>query len=179
MIANSVNDNDVLVAQIGFPAKELYNIRDRDLNFYMLGALGSATEVAIGLADGLASEQPERHVYVIDGDGSLIFNPNQLFDLAAFGPSNLSVICLDNGSWGSTGSQPTLSANGLNLAALASACGVQRIATPTDPDDLVQSMSQKPAFIHYLIRSGNNRSGVEVPYPAVEIKQRLISGMSG
>ena len=78
VIVNSINDEDILISQIGFPSKELYNSKDRASNFYMLGALGAATEVGIGLA----MEKQDRHVYVIDGDGAFFFNPNQLFDLA-------------------------------------------------------------------------------------------------
>ena len=82
VIMDSIGEDDIVLSQIGFPSKEVYNTRDRALNFYMLGALGAATEVGIGLA----TEVKNRHVYVIDGDGSFFFNPNQLVDIATFDP---------------------------------------------------------------------------------------------
>jgi sulfopyruvate decarboxylase subunit beta len=169
-IVEIVKDDDILVAQIGYPAKELYNRKDRPENFYMLGALGSCTEMAIGLATALK----DRHVYVIDGDASFFFNPNQLFDLAAFAPSNLTVICLDNGSCGSTGNQASLSAMGYNLSALAQAAGVKRTGLTDQREELERLMKDKASFIHYPILAGNDKGGGEIPLKAVEIKDRFM-----
>ena len=173
VIMQTVSSNDIVLSQIGFPSKEVYNAKDRPENFYMLGALGSATEVGIGLADAL----PDRHIYVVDGDGSFFFNPNQLVDLGAMKPENLTVICLDNGSYGSTGNQPTLSSNGVNLSAWVQTLGVER----ADITDSVQAFSnlieQKLSFIHYLIKAGNEKSGDDIPLKAIEIKQRFMNAV--
>ena len=173
-IVDIVEDDDLLLAQIGYPAKELYNRKDRPENFYMLGGLGSCTEMAIGLA----REVKNRHVYVIDGDGSFFFNPNQLVDLATFGPSNLSVICLDNGSYGSTGSQPTPSSKGHNLSAIVKALGIQSTGMTDKPDELEKLIKDKARFIHYMIKAGNDYSGQEIPLKAVEIKERFKKRIS-
>ena len=174
VITSNIGDNDVLVSQIGFPSKEVYNSRDRDQNFYMLGALGAATEVGIGLA----MEKPDRHIYVIDGDGAFFFNPNQLFDLAVYKPSNLTVICLDNGSWGSTGNQPTLSSTGMNLSAIAATLGIDNTGMTDDPQELAALLNKKPQFLHYFIEAGNDKTGIEIPMQAVEIKQRFMNAIS-
>ena len=173
VILDAINDEDVLIGQIGFPAKELFNSADRDRNFYMLGALGSATEVGIGLA----MELPDRHIYVIDGDGSFFFSPNQLFDLYHHQLSNLSVICLDNGSWGSTGNQPTLSSQGMNLSAIANAIGIARNGQTDSPEKLIEMIQAKNPFIHYLIQAGNDRTGIEIPLKAVQIKNRFMQAI--
>ena len=174
VIMNSINDDDIVLSQIGFPSKEVYNSKDRDNNFYMLGALGAATEVGIGLA----METPNQHVYVIDGDGSFFFNPNQLFDLAVYKPDNLTVICLDNGSWGSTGNQPTLSSSGMNLSAIAATLGIDKKAMTDDPLQLNELLKEKPQFLHYFIEAGNDKTGIEIPMKAVEIKQRFMNSIS-
>ena len=174
VITNSISNNDILLSQIGFPSKEVYNSKDRDNNFYMLGALGAATEVGIGLA----MEKPDRHVYVIDGDGAFFFNPNQLFDLAVYKPENLTVICLDNGSWGSTGNQPTLSSTGMNLSSIASSLGIDNKAMTDNPEELDSLLKEKPQFLHYFIKAGNDKTGIEIPMKAVKIKQRFMSAIS-
>lgn len=173
-IMAAVDDNDIVLSQIGFPSKELYNTKDRDNNFYMLGALGSATEVGIGLAKSIEG----RHVFVIDGDGSFFFNPNQLFDLAAYNPSNLTVICLDNGSWGSTGNQPTLSSQGYNLTAVVKSLGIDSTVMTDDKGEMVEGLNQKKRFVHYMINPGNDKVGGEIPLKAVEIKQRFMKSLA-
>ena len=170
VIMDSMSEDDIVLSQIGFPSKELYNTCDRELNFYMLGALGSATEVGIGLA----REVKKRHVYVIDGDGSFFFNPNQLVDIATFDPQNLSVICLDNGSWGSTGNQPTLSSQGLNLSAMIRSLGVSNTIMTDDPQRFSEGLKNKTRFVHYMIQAGNDKEGGEIPLKALEIKQRFM-----
>ncbi len=172
-IMEVIDDNDIVLSQIGFPSKELYNTKDRDNNFYMLGALGSATEVGIGLAKSIEG----RHVYVIDGDGSFFFNPNQLFDLASFNPSNLTVICLDNGSWGSTGNQPTLSSQGYNLSAVVRSMGIESSVMTDNVEVMAKALKDKTRFVHYMIYAGNDKVGGEIPMKAVEIKERFMQSI--
>lgn len=173
-IMEVIDDNDIVLSQIGFPSKELYNTKDRATNFYMLGALGSTTEVGIGLAKSIQ----DRHVYVIDGDGSFFFNPNQLFDLVSYNPSNLTVICLDNGSWGSTGNQPTLSSKGYNLSAVVRSMGIESNVMTDDADELAAALKQKTRFLHYMINAGNDKVGGEIPLKALEIKDRFMNSIS-
>ena len=170
LIMDSVAEDDIVISQIGFPSKEVYNTRDRDLNFYMLGALGSASEVGIGLAE----ETKNRHVYVVDGDGSFFFNPNQLVDIATFDPQNLTIICLDNGSWGSTGNQPTLSSSGMNLSAMIKSMGVSSAVKTDDPGIFSDALKNKTRFVHYMIQAGNDKVGGEIPLKAIEIKRRFM-----
>ncbi len=172
-IMEAVGDDDIVLSQIGFPSKEVYNTKDRANNFYMLGALGSATEVGIGLAKSIEN----KHVYVIDGDGSFFFNPNQLLDLASYNPSNLTIICLDNGSWGSTGNQPTLSAQGYNLSAVVQSLGIQSNVMTDDSVEMAEALKQKTRFVHYMINPGNDKVGGEIPLKAVEIKQRFMKAI--
>ena len=170
----AIGERDIVISQIGFPSKEVYNTRDRAENFYMLGALGSATEVGIGLA----LELPDRQVYVIDGDGSFFFNPNQLIDIATYRPDNLSVICLDNGSWGSTGNQPTLSSRGMNLTAMVRAMGLSSTGMTDRSDAFTAMIRGRIGFIHYMIRAGNDKKGGEIPLKALEIKQRFMGALA-
>ncbi len=173
-IMSTIGERDLVVSQIGFPSKEVYNTRDRAENFYMLGALGSATEVGIALA----LEKPDRHIYVIDGDGSFFFNPNQLIDIATYHPKNLSVICLDNGSWGSTGNQPTLSSQGLNLTAMVRSMGLDSTGMTDQSDTFITLIRDRVQFIHYLIKAGNDKQGGEIPMKAVTIKQRFMQAIA-
>lgn len=173
-IMPTISDGDIVLSQIGFPSKEVYNTCDRGTNFYMLGALGAAVDVGIGLALSV----PTRHVYVVDGDGSMFFNPNQLFDLAVMAPNNLTLICLDNGSWGSTGNQPTLSSRGFNLSGIAQSLGISSRVMTDDKVELQRALADKKQFVHYFIEAGNDKVGGEIPLTAVAIKKRFMAAIA-
>jgi sulfopyruvate decarboxylase subunit beta len=77
-------DYELVICNIGFPSRELYDIRDRDENFYMIGSMGLASSIGFGLA--LA--RPDKKVVVIDGDGSLLMNMGSLVTVFSNSPKN-------------------------------------------------------------------------------------------
>ena len=74
--------NALLISNIGYPSRELYSVCDRPENFYMLGSMGMASSIGLGLA--LA--RPERRVIVLDGDGSVLMNLGTLATIACTAP---------------------------------------------------------------------------------------------
>lgn len=173
LIMETIAPQTVLICQIGYPSREAFHIKDRSRNFYLLGALGSATLVGIGLAEA----RPDLNVMVIDGDGSYIFNPNQFFELAKVAPDNLTVVILDNGAWGSTGSQPTLSAAGLNLSSLGVAAGMQKWHRVSRNRDWDKALAKGEKRIHFLIQPGN-APVPPIPLRAIEIKERFLNAIA-
>ena len=113
----------LLICNIGFPSRELFSVKDRPENFYMLGSMGLASSIGLGLA--LA--RPERKVMVLDGDGSVLMNLGTLATIAHHAPENYQLVILDNCCYGSTGSQPTCTHLGTDLFALAKAAGVKKV----------------------------------------------------
>ena len=43
-------DEELVICNIGFPSRELYEIDDRSKNFYMIGSMGLASSIGLGLA---------------------------------------------------------------------------------------------------------------------------------
>lgn len=127
----------LIICNIGFPSRELYAVRDRPENFYMLGSMGLASSIGLGLA--LA--RPERRVIVLDGDGSVLMNLGTLATIANHAPENYLLIILDNCCYGSTGSQPTCTHLGTDLGKMAKAAGVKDVRTVTNLDDLRLALS--------------------------------------
>lgn len=121
-----------LVSNIGFPSRELYFVRDRPQNFYMLGSMGLASSIGLGLS----LSRRDRKVVVLDGDGSVLMNLGTLTTIAHHAQDNYLLIILDNCCYGSTGSQPTCTHLGTDLAAMAVAAGVRSAKTVHLPDDL-------------------------------------------
>jgi sulfopyruvate decarboxylase len=173
VILGSLAEDEVLVAQIGFPSREAHAIKDRERNLYLLGALGSATLVGIGLAEA----RPDLRVTVLDGDGSFILNPNQMLELGRNCPKNLSVVLLDNGSWGSTGSQPTLTSRGLNLAAFGAGVGTAPWRRVINAHQWQAVRSSNGQLVHFLIRPGN-ANAPPITIPARKITERFQCAIS-
>ena len=164
-------DNEIIVANLGIPSKELFEIRDRELNFYMLGSMGLVSSIGLGLAI-----IQKRHVYVIDGDGSLLMNPNALIAIGEFAPPNLTIIAIDNASYGSTGNQETCTQTQIDLELLANASGIQDTVKAHSVDELKEAIQRKTGFIHVIVKPINARCR-EIPLSANEIKERFMKAL--
>jgi thiamine pyrophosphate-dependent acetolactate synthase large subunit-like protein len=92
---------------------------DHPLNFYLWGAMGGAAMTGLGLA--LARR--ERRVAVLTGDGDMLMGLGSLATIGAKAPKNLVIVVLDNGHYGETGMQPSATCAGVDLVAVARACG--------------------------------------------------------
>jgi sulfopyruvate decarboxylase beta subunit len=170
----SILNGEVVVSNLGIPSKELFYIRHRPLNFYMLGSMGMATAIGTGL-----SLFTDRRVIAIDGDGSLLMNPGTLGTVASLSPENLFVVAIDNGSYGSTGDQPTLSSRCVDLEAVARAFGIMRTQKTDSPRELVKILRNKkkgPFFIHVIARPGN-KEVPDIPLTPLEIRELFSNAL--
>lgn len=111
--------DELIVCGLGSPVSDTAGVEDRDLNFYLLGAMGSASTVGLGIA--LA--QPQRCVIVVTGDAELIMNVGALSTIAIKKPKNLSIVVFDNERFGETGQQLSATAFGVDIAGIARASG--------------------------------------------------------
>jgi thiamine pyrophosphate-dependent acetolactate synthase large subunit-like protein len=112
--------DEAVVGGIGNSNFDLMGAGHRPQNFYMLGSMGMA--VPIGL--GIALAQPERNVFVLDGDGSLLMNLNCLPTVAQVAPKNLTIVVWDNSAYQITGIQQTPTAEHTDLVAVAQGAGI-------------------------------------------------------
>lgn len=117
-----VISDELVVCNIGLPSQELYMLDDQPSNFYMLGTMGLASSIGFGLA--LAQKEK---VIAIDGDGSILTNMGTLSTIGNNGADNFILFIVDNGSYGSTGDQPTYAGGKTSLAGVAKACGCEHV----------------------------------------------------
>jgi len=117
-----VISDQLVVCNIGAPSQELFALDDQPSNFYMLGTMGLSSSIGFGIA--LAQDKP---VIAIDGDGSVLTNMATLSTIANNPQDNFILLIIDNGSYGSTGDQPTYTGGKTSLAAVASACGCENV----------------------------------------------------
>ena len=89
----------------GYICRESFSLGDRPENFYMIGSMGLAS--AIGL--GLTLARDTTPTVVFDGDGNLLMNLGVLPLVAALGPRRFVHVVFDNEVYGSTGGQRSIS----------------------------------------------------------------------
>ncbi|MDH3670995.1 MAG: thiamine pyrophosphate-dependent enzyme [Gammaproteobacteria bacterium] len=122
----------LLLTGLGSTTWDVAAAGDHVNNFYLWGAMGGAAMVGLGLA--LA--QPQRRVLVITGDGEQLMGLGGIATVAVQRPSNLSLIVIDNESYGETGMQDTHTKHGVDLAGVAAAAGFAYSATVYNDDEL-------------------------------------------
>jgi len=171
-VMGAISDDDIVVSNIGVPSKEVFASRDRPLNFYMLGSYTQATPIGLGMA-----VSTDRRVVVIDGDGSLL--GSSIFPvLSSVHPANLTVVCMDNGTFGSTGNQINQAYSDVDMGLIAASYGLKDVRTVEDAVTLVSAMSSSDGmrFLQVMISPGNSDSR-NIPYSAVEIRDRFMGSL--
>jgi phosphonopyruvate decarboxylase len=156
----------------GYPSRESCAIADRPQNFYMIGSMGLAAPIGLGLA--LA--RPHRPVVVFDGDGNLLMALGVLANVAALAPANFVHCVFDNQAYGSTGNQRSPSER-VRLDALAAAAGYRQVAAVDDAEDVGQALNAMlgaagPHFL--LVKVTDEEARVpRIPHPPEAIRDRF------
>jgi thiamine pyrophosphate-dependent acetolactate synthase large subunit-like protein len=119
----------MVVCGLGSATYDVAAAGDHPLNLYLWGAMGGAAMIGLGLA--LA--RPERRVAVITGDGEQLMGLGALGTIGVKRPGNLVIVVLDNGHYGETGMQASHTTGGVDLVAVAKACGFADGLTLTEP----------------------------------------------
>ncbi|HET6675250.1 MAG TPA: thiamine pyrophosphate-dependent enzyme [Nitrospiraceae bacterium] len=130
-ILELLNDEPVIICN-GFPSREAFKIADRPTHFYMIGSMGVAA--AIGL--GVALSKPAKRVVVFDGDGNVLMGMGTLATVGSLQPKNFIHVVFDNEVYGSTGNQPTIS-NVVRLEQVAKAAGYANVERVREREDIV------------------------------------------
>jgi thiamine pyrophosphate-dependent acetolactate synthase large subunit-like protein len=171
-----LKNEEAVVGGIGNTNFDLWAAGHRPQNFYMLGSMGLAFPIALGVA--LA--QPKRRVFALEGDGSLLMQMGCLSTIATLKPQNLTMILMENGVYQITGAQPTPAASVSDLVAVAIGCGLSNSAWAADEDDFERLVDQS------LSASGPNLIGVRIDdrpgvgttrRDPVQIRERFMIGL--
>lgn len=166
-----------LVHANGYICRESFSLGDRPQNFYMIGSMGLAP--AIGL--GLALARPERATVVFDGDGNLLMNLGILAQVGARQPANFVHCVFDNEVYGSTGNQASPSRH-VRLDRLAGAAGYRTTAAITEAADVEASVrsalaSPGPHFI--LVKVTREEAEVpRIPFTPAAMRDRFRAAVT-
>ncbi|WP_327703221.1 phosphonopyruvate decarboxylase [Streptomyces decoyicus] len=156
-VMRAVDARTPVIATTGKTARELERDWDRPENLYVVGSMGCASSVALGVA----LHAPARQVVVLDGDGAALMRMEALATIGRAGPAGLVHVLLDNEAYDSTGTQPTGSA-ATDFAAVAAACGYRSTADVDDAAGLRAALAEArpgapgPRLIRVRIAPGSD-----------------------
>jgi thiamine pyrophosphate-dependent acetolactate synthase large subunit-like protein len=134
-----LHQDEAVIGGIGYTNFDLWAASElpsgrRQQNFYMLGSMGLAVPIAMGVAIA----QPLRKVFALEGDGSVLMQLGSLSTVAARKQKNLCIVIMDNGAYQITGGQITMTEQGADIVAIARASGVAQSAWAADEDAFVE-----------------------------------------
>jgi len=134
-----LHNDEAVVGGIGYTNFDLWAASQgaggrRQQNFYMLGSMGLAVPIALGVAIA----QPRRKVFALEGDGSMLMQLGSLSTAAALGQTNLCIVIMDNGAYQITGGQQTATGQGADIVGIARASGLVQSAWAGDEDAFIE-----------------------------------------
>jgi thiamine pyrophosphate-dependent acetolactate synthase large subunit-like protein len=168
--------DEAVIGGIGNANFDLWASGQRPQNFYMLGSMGLAIPIALGVAIA----QPDRHVVALEGDGSLLMQLGCLATVAERAPKNLTMVVWDNGIYQITGSQPTPGAAAADLVAIARGAGIANSAWAADENDfdrLVGSALKGGAPSLIVARIDGKPAIGATDRDPVQIRERFMRGL--
>lgn len=177
-VARALPSDCLAVACNGMIGRELYTHADAASRFYMMGSMGLASSIGLGLA----LVQRSRTVVVFDGDGNVLMNMGALGSIAAAGPANLYHVVFDNAAHGSTGDQRTIS-DRVPLERVAAAAGYRSAVRVRDEESLDAALAAfftlpGPAMLLVEVERGNQPGlkRVELEPAAISARFRATIG---
>ena len=164
-----------IIAANGFISRDLFNAKDRNTNFYMIGSMGLASSIGLGVA----LKTPKKKIFVFDGDGNILMNLGSLTTIGSLKPKNLIHMVFDNSVHESTGSQPT-NTNFVSIEKIAKACNYNHtftVKTKNGFEKILRKIKKLKGPIMIVVKiqqSDTERSG-RINILPVEIKERFMS----
>jgi phosphonopyruvate decarboxylase len=170
VVENTKGTNTVVIATTGYTGRELYSIVDLPNYFYMVGSMGCASSLGLGLA----LSRPDLRVLVIDGDGAALMRLGNLATIGSYNPPNFSHLLLDNEVHDSTGGQATVSRD-VQFDLIAAACSYSNVWRSNKLDvlnDFLTTTSRNGTrFMHMKIQPGASNN---LPRPTISPSEVLI-----
>jgi len=177
VLADNLPANALVVTSLGNASYLWALMHHTPQNFYFEDAMG----LALPLALGLAVAQPDRPVFVVEGDGALMMHMGSLVTVGAVAPANLTVLLIQNGVHAASGGQALTSAI-LDLAALARAAGIPASENLATPAAFASAMGKAghlegPRFLVLSTRPDPEVVTPPIAFDPVLTKHRFMEGI--
>ena len=173
-ILDYLEGNEVLIATTGKTGRELFTLADRPGHLYVVGGMGTASAIGLGIAHTL----PHQQVVVLDGDGAALMKLGTLATVGWYLPENLLHVILDNEQHDSTGGQRTASGT-VGFAKIAAATNYRYALAVERRDDLITALKELrgtsgPSLLHIKIRAGSPKELGRPTVKPYQVKDRFM-----
>lgn len=171
LVRHTDPETSVLIGSTGYNGRELFAIDDRPNHLYMVGSMGCAASLGLGIS----MTRPALQTVVVDGDGGALMRMGNLATVGNYAGNRFFHLILDNGVHESTGGQATVSDN-VNFAAVAAACNYAAAIGYQADQGLKPFLAypRGPALMHVKTATGTPAG---LPRPSMSpalVKQRLM-----
>ena len=168
--------NDIIISANGFMSRDLFEAHDKPTNFYMIGSMGLASSIGLGIA----LKKTRKRIHVFDGDGNLLMNLGSLTTIGYLKPKNFVHFVFDNSLHESTGGQPTVS-NTIHLEKIAEISNYKifQISKQKDVKDLFKKIKKisGPILVHIKIEQ-SGKTSTRVRHSPHQIKKRFMESVN-
>jgi thiamine pyrophosphate-dependent acetolactate synthase large subunit-like protein len=175
-LVGKLKRDEAVIGGIGNTNFDLFAAGHRPQNFYMLGSMGLAVPIALGVA--LA--QPERGVIALEGDGSILMSLGCLATIATVRPQNLTIIIMDNGLYQITGKQPTASAGLTDIVAVARGAGIAAshwVRSDVHLEALLERTFETGGPALLAVRIDDKPGAAQPPRDPALVRSRFMQGL--
>ena len=137
LIVDRLGEKDIVVSTTGKTSREVFEHRvalgqSHEKDFLTVGAMGHTSSIAMGIA----IEKPNRSVFCLDGDGSVIMHMGSLaINGMMKNLNNFKHIVINNGAHDSVGGQPTVGFD-IDFVGVAKSNGYTLSLTASEVDDI-------------------------------------------
>ena len=170
----NIKFHDRIISANGFISRDLFSISDTRPTFYMIGSMGLASSIGLGIA----LKRPKKKIFVFDGDGNILMNLGSLTTIGSLKPKNLIHVIFDNSVHESTGSQPT-NTNFVSIEKITKACNYNHtftVKTKNNFEKVLRKIKKLkgPIMIVVKIQRSNGKKSPRVNYEPVEMKESFM-----
>jgi len=174
IVARELGINPIVSAN-GYISRDLFEANDKPSNFYMIGSMGLASSIGLGIA----IKNPRKRIFVFDGDGNILMNLGSLATIGTIKPKNLVHIVFDNKEHESTGGQPTHSTK-IQIDSIAKAVNyaVFRTNTKKGLEKILKNIKNTTGPILILVKiDKSNYVSKRVGMKPTKIKERFMNSL--
>ncbi len=167
-----------IISTTGYTSRELLQVRKLNnlrngKDFYMVGGMGHASSVALGVS----LFKTKKQIICLDGDGSVLMHTGSLLINGLVAGKNFKHIMLNNNSHESVGGFKT-NAISINFQKISKGCGYKnyfKISNINNYKKIIKKFlsSNGPSFLEVIISEGTLKKLIR-PSNLKKIKQKFI-----
>lgn len=179
IVADSLDENAVIVSTTGMISRELFEYRansnqTHEKDFLTVGSMGHASQIALGIA----LEKSNHKTYCFDGDGAAIMHMGSMAIIGSKHPENYIHIIFNNGAHDSVGGQPTVGLQ-INIPEIAKALNYKKVFSIKDRMSLKEVLNKingekGPIMLEIQVKKGNRKDLGRPTTTPIQNKESLM-----